>query len=317
MAVAPAKITNSNVAIEMMTTLARIRMLNPPLEPGGVVGVHASAARATREYLSQAACRVRREHNQSVRNARGCHRGISMPGWSALRFVPESSVCRRPAAIRRTTARAFRRSNARVSGASVRGRKLSGRDRAVGGGQIQRRLLPGFDDDLLVPQLQVLIDGDGTQPILAGARVGKTVRLAEPEAPAQLDVAVLGILTRQGDAQRDEPLPRGDAGPARHASHVALRRGLLAGRRGVRRGRRAGRAQPAVDLTGLDEPRASHHELGSPRLAVVHDPPELLDRLLAAIEMRQRDAEREPQLEVARFPVERGLVLGRRAGPVM
>src|SRR6266566_5278294 len=74
-------------------------MLNPPLEPGGVVGVHASAARATREYLSQAACRVLREHNQSVRNARGCHLGISMPGWSALRFVPESSVCRRSAAI--------------------------------------------------------------------------------------------------------------------------------------------------------------------------------------------------------------------------
>src|SRR5207249_3037475 len=45
--------------------------------------------------------------------------------------------------------------------------------------------------------------------------------------------------------------------------------------------------------------------------------PELLDGLLPAIEMRQRDAEREPQLEVARFPVERGLVLGRRAGPVV
>ena len=70
-------------------------------------------------------------------------------------------------------------------------------------------------------------------------------------------------------------------------------------------------------LTGLDEPRASHHELGSPRLAVVHDPPELLDGFFPAVEMRQRDAEREPQLEVARLPVERRLVPGRRARPVV
>src|SRR5262249_62187991 len=96
-----------------------------------------------------------------------------------------ADVCRRSAAIRRTTARAFRRWNARVDGASVRGRKLSGRDRTVGGGQIQRRLFSGLDDELLVPQLDVLIDGHRTETVFAGPRVGKAVRLTEPEAPAQ------------------------------------------------------------------------------------------------------------------------------------
>src|SRR5439155_15202006 len=148
------------------------------------------AARATREYLSQAACRVRREHNQSVRNARADIAASRCRASSAPRFLLASDVCRRSAAIRRTTAREFRRWNARVDGASVRGRKFSGRDGTVGRGQIQRRLFSGFDDDLLVPQLDVLIDGDGPQAILAGARVGQAVRLAEPEAPAQRDVAV-------------------------------------------------------------------------------------------------------------------------------
>src|SRR5262249_25610375 len=136
-----------------------------------------------------------------------------------------ADVCRRSAAIRRTTARAFRRWNARVDGASVRGRKLSGRDRTVGGGQIQRRLFSGLDDDLLVPQLDVLIDGDGAQAILAGARVGQAVRLAEPEAPAQRDVTVLVVFARQRDAQWNQALMRRDAGPAGRAPDPTFRRG--------------------------------------------------------------------------------------------
>src|SRR5207247_10175656 len=140
-----------------------------------------------------------------------------MPSVLSVEILAGVRCCRRSAAIRRTTARAFRRWNARVDGASVRGRKFSGRDGAVGRGQIQRRLFSGFDDDLLVPQLDVLIDGDGPQAILAGARVGQAVRLAEPEAPAQRDGAVLLVFTRQRDAQRGGTLSGGGARPPRRS----------------------------------------------------------------------------------------------------
>ena len=68
----------------------------------------------------------------------------------------------------------------------------------VGCGQIECRFLAGFDDHLLVPQLEILIDGNRAQAILAGPRPGEAIRLAEPEAPAQGDVAVLVVAAGLG-----------------------------------------------------------------------------------------------------------------------
>src|SRR5262249_13991437 len=84
----------------------------------------------------------------------------------------------------------------RARASSVRRRKVAGGDRAVGGGQIEDRLLPGFDDDLRVPQLHVLIDRDGTQPIRAGPCVDQTIRLAEPEPTAEHDGTVVARARR-------------------------------------------------------------------------------------------------------------------------
>src|SRR5262249_25880310 len=169
--------------------------------------------------------------------------------------------------------------------------------------------------ELLVPQLDVLIDGHRTETVFAGPRVGKAVRLTEPEAPAQRDVTVLVVFARQRDAQWNQALMRRDAGPAGRAPDPTFRRGVVAGRGGVRHRRRAGRGQPQ-ELTGLDEPGSGHRERGAFRLAMIDAPPKLLRGFFTPIEMRQYDAEREPQLEVVVRAVERGLILDRGARPV-